>query len=119
MRGAERLAAVLARQLDQARFYRRLATLVLDVPLLVESGRDDMAALVVVDVDPEVAVRRLVEHRGMREHDVRARMARQVSREERLHKADLVVDNSGSLDDLKARVDELWPQLLALGAVAP
>ena len=43
-----------------------------------------MAALVVVDVDPEVAVARLVEHRGMREADVRARMARQVSREERL-----------------------------------
>ena len=39
---------------------------VLDVPLLVESGRDDMAALVVVDVDPEVAVSRLVEQRGMR-----------------------------------------------------
>ena len=53
---------------------------VLDVPLLVESGRDDLAGLVVVDVDPEVAVRRLVAQRGMREDDVRARMARQASR---------------------------------------
>ncbi len=73
---------------------------VLDVPLLVESGRDDMAALVVVDVDPEVAVARLVAHRGMREPDVRARMARQVAREERLGRADLVIDNSGTLEDL-------------------
>ena len=88
---------------------------VLDVPLLVESGRDDMAALVVVDVDPEVAVVRLVEHRGMREADVRARMARQVSREERLAKADLVIDNSGTPADLERRIDELWPRLLALG----
>src|SRR3546814_3060068 len=39
---------------------------VLDVPLLVESGRSDMAALVVVDVDPDVALERLVEHRGMK-----------------------------------------------------
>jgi dephospho-CoA kinase len=91
---------------------------VLDVPLLVESGRDDMAALVVVDVDPEVAVARLVAHRGMREADVRARMARQVSREERLAKADLVIDNSGTLEDLATLVDELWPKLLALGAPA-
>ena len=89
---------------------------VLDVPLLVESGRDDMAALVVVDVDPEVAVARLVAHRGMREADVRARMARQVSREERLAKADLVIDNSGTLEDLATLIDELWPRLLALGA---
>jgi dephospho-CoA kinase len=84
---------------------------VLDVPLLVESGRSDLAALVVVDVDPEVAVRRLVEQRGMREDDARARMARQVSREERLSRADHVLDNSGSIDELRAQVDALWEKL--------
>jgi dephospho-CoA kinase len=89
---------------------------VLDVPLLVESGRDDVTALLVVDVDPEVAVARLVEHRGMREPDARARMARQVPRGERLAKADLVIDNSGTPDELAAQIDELWPRLLALGA---
>jgi dephospho-CoA kinase len=91
---------------------------VLDVPLLVESGRDDMAALVVVDVDAEVALQRLTTHRGMREDDVRARMARQASREERLAKADFVIDNSGTPEDLAARVDEVWAELLALGAGA-
>ena len=88
---------------------------VLDVPLLVESGRDDMAALVVVDVDPGVAVARLVEQRGMREADARARMANQVPREDRVAKADLVIDNSGTQEDLAATIDELWPKLLALG----
>lgn len=88
---------------------------VLDVPLLVESGRDDLAALVVVDIDPELAVRRLVDHRGMREDDARARIARQATREERRAKADIVIDNSGSLDDLRTAVDSLWPQLLARG----
>ncbi|MGK2949611.1 MAG: dephospho-CoA kinase [Acidimicrobiales bacterium] len=88
---------------------------ILDVPLLVESGRDDLAALVVVDIDPELAVRRLVDQRGMREDDARARMARQATREERRAKADLVIDNSGSLDDLRAAVDGVWPQLVALG----
>jgi len=91
---------------------------ILDVPLLVESGRDDMAALVVVDVDPEIAARRLVDQRGMREDDARARMARQASREERRARADVVIDNSGSLDDLRAAVAEAWPRLVALAGQA-
>jgi dephospho-CoA kinase len=82
---------------------------VLDVPLLVESKNAyPVAGLVVVDVDPEVAVRRLVEHRAMREDDVRARMSRQASRAERLARADRVIDNSGSVDDLRAQVDDVW-----------
>ncbi|HEX6419869.1 MAG TPA: dephospho-CoA kinase [Acidimicrobiales bacterium] len=82
---------------------------VLDVPLLVEAKKPyPVAGLLVVDVDPDVAVRRLVEQRGMREQDVRARMARQASREERLARADRVIDNSGTPADLAAQVDEAW-----------
>ena len=89
---------------------------VLDIPLLVESeGKRPVAGVVVVDVDPEVAVRRLVEHRGMQEDDVRARMSRQATREQRLARADLVIDNSGTPEELAARIDELWPQMQALG----
>jgi dephospho-CoA kinase len=91
------------------------ALVVLDIPLLVEGGRDGLAGIIVVDVDPEVALRRLVEHRGMREDDARARMSRQATREERLAKADVVIDNSGSLADLEAAVDAAWPTIAALG----
>lgn len=91
---------------------------VLDIPLLVESaGQRPVAGVVVVDVDPEVAVRRLVASRGMQEADVRARMARQASREERLARADLVIDNSGTVEELAARIDALWPEIQALGKV--
>jgi dephospho-CoA kinase len=89
---------------------------VLDVPLLVESGRDDLASLVVVDVDPEVAVQRLVAQRGMREDDARARMANQASRDERLARADVVLDNSGTVEDMARQIDALWPRLVALGS---
>lgn len=82
---------------------------VLDVPLLVESPRAyPVAGLLVVDVDPEIAVHRVVVQRGMREDDVRARMTRQASREQRLARADRVIDNSGDLDDLARQVDEAW-----------
>jgi dephospho-CoA kinase len=82
---------------------------VLDVPLLVESSRAyPVAGLLVVDVDPEIAVHRVVGQRGMREDDVRARMTRQASREQRLARADRVIDNSGDVDDLARQVDEAW-----------
>jgi dephospho-CoA kinase len=88
---------------------------VLDIPLLVESGGREVAGIVVVDVDPEVAVERLVSHRGMREADVRARMARQATRADRLAKADVVIDNSGTPEDLARAVEEAWPLIVALG----
>ena len=89
---------------------------ILDVPLLVESGRDDLAALLVVDVDPELAVRRLVEHRGFDEADARARMSRQASREDRLAKADFVVRNDGSRADLDAEIDKAWAWISTIRA---
>jgi dephospho-CoA kinase len=101
---AERLAGLAATE----------ETVVLDIPLLVESGRDDLAGVIVVDVDPEVAVARLVEHRGFDEADARARMANQVSREERLARADFVVDNSGDLEHLDREVGRCWSWLQGL-----
>lgn len=83
---------------------------VLDIPLLLDSekGYKGLAGIIVVDVPVEAAVERLVAFRGFDEADARARMANQISREERLAKADFVVDNSGSIDDLDAEVDRCW-----------
>ncbi len=95
---------------------------VLDVPLLVETGRSGLAAVVVVDVPTDVAIERLVQQRGMSEADARARIAAQASREDRLAKADIVIDNSGDREALEAQVDEVWTRLRALppgGTVTP
>ena len=81
---------------------------VLDMPLLVENPRDGMSGLVVVDVDPEVAISRLVQFRNMNEEDARRRMANQANREDRLKVADRVIDNSGKPEDLTAQVDDVW-----------
>ena len=87
---------------------------VLDVPLLVESGRSDMAGLVVVDVATDVAIERLVGQRGVSEADARARMSRQASREARLAVADRVVDNNGTREDLERQVEALWGWITGL-----
>jgi dephospho-CoA kinase len=81
---------------------------VLDIPLLVENPRKGLSGVVVVDVDPEVAIQRVVEHRGMNADDVRARIARQSTREQRREIADQVIDNAGTLDDLERQVDNVW-----------
>ena len=81
---------------------------VLDMPLLVENPRDGMSGLVVVDVDPEVAIARLVQFRKMNEEDARRRMASQASREDRLKVADRIIDNSGNPESLGSQVDDVW-----------
>jgi dephospho-CoA kinase len=86
---------------------------VLDVPLLVESGRTNTAGTIVVDCPSEEALRRAVV-RGLPEDDVRRRMANQVSREERLAKADFIVDNSGPEASLPAEVDKAWTWIESL-----
>ncbi len=86
--------------------------LVHDVPLLAESrGKGGFDLVIVVDVPPEVQVERLVSQRGLTPEQARARMAAQASREQRLEIADIVIDNSGSLDDLDRRVGEVWADL--------
>ena len=81
---------------------------VLDVPLLVENDSFEVAAVVVVDTDPETAVRRLVAQRGFDEADARARMTRQASRADRLSRADRVVTNDGDRAALELQIEELW-----------
>ena len=88
---------------------------ILDVPLLVESGWEGMQGTIVVDLDPEVAVERLVAHRGFSAEDARSRIARQATREHRLSKADLVIDNHGHPDELGGEIERAWEWIASLG----
>jgi dephospho-CoA kinase len=87
---------------------------VLDIPLLVEGGRYKVGGVLVVDTPVDVAVHRLVTQRGMDEADARARIANQVSRAERVAKADFVVDNSGTEADLDDEVAKAWAWIQSL-----
>ena len=95
------------------------ATVLLDIPLLVESGHGGFGGIVGVDVDPDLAVQRLVAHRGFTEKAARKRMARQAPREDRLARADFVIDNSGTFDDLVAEVDRCWAWIATLERPVP
>ena len=106
--------AEMRRQVDEQRHTDRVV--VMDVPADGGGGRRryNVGGVVVVDVPVEVAVERLVRFRAMDEADARARIGRQVSREERLAVADRVIDNSGDREALAAQVDEVWDWIATL-----
>jgi dephospho-CoA kinase len=86
---------------------------VIDIPLLTENTRAErgLQEVIVVDVPVETQVRRAVE-RGGDEDDVRARIAAQARREDRLALADHVLDNGGTVEELERQVDDVWAKLI-------
>ena len=90
------------------------ALVVHDIPLLAESGRaDTFDAVVVVDAPRDLQVARMLRDRGWTRADAESRIAAQATREERLAIATHVIDNSGSLEQLEARVAEVVAELQA------
>ena len=73
--------------------------------------------MVVVDVDQETQVRRLLDRNGLTAEEARARIAAQASREARLAAADLVLHNEGTVTQLKDQIADLWDELLTRGAL--
>lgn len=86
------------------------AVVVHDVPLLVETGQAASYDLVlVVEADEEARVRRLVA-RGLSEDDARSRVAAQASDDQRRAVADVVLDNSGTTEQLIDQVQRFWAE---------
>lgn len=95
------------------------AIVVHDNPLLVEMGAAEHCdVVIVVDVPEDVQVARLVSNRGMSESEARARIAAQASRQQRTGAADLVIDNTGPLDELALIVGGAWDELASRAASA-
>ncbi|MCW2799401.1 MAG: dephospho-CoA kinase [Aeromicrobium sp.] len=93
------------------------AIVVHDNPLLVEMGAAAHCdVVIVVDVPVEVQLERLTRDRGMTESDAQARIASQASREVRTDAADLVIDNTGPLDELATIVGGVWSELVSRAA---
>ncbi|WP_194820321.1 dephospho-CoA kinase [Nocardia sp. XZ_19_385] len=89
------------------------AILVQDIPLLVENGLAPLMNLVlVVDVEAETRIRRLVEFRGVSEIDARARISAQATDEQRRAVADVLLDNNGAPGAIDAVVHRLWDERL-------
>jgi dephospho-CoA kinase len=90
------------------------AIVVHDIPLLVETGQaGQFDAVLVVDVPVETQVERLLRDRGWSPADAEARVAAQADREERRAAATYLIDNTGTREDLRDRVTEVFAALVS------
>ncbi len=106
----ERYAALEAGAADAA-------LVVHDIPLLAETGRAaDFDAVVVVDAPDELRIERMLRDRGWTREDAESRIASQATREQRLAIATHVIENTGTREELAARVAEVDALLRAAAA---
>lgn len=89
--------------------------IVWDIPLLIEGGyQQEVDALLVVTCPTEIRIERLQRRSGLSRGEALARMQAQMSDEERCRIADFVLENGGTLDDLKEKVDAVFAELLRI-----
>lgn len=100
---------ILSRTLEEAEAFADAPYLMLVVPLLFEAAgfRGVVNRALVVDCQEEVQIERTVARSGLTRDAVRAIMAGQLSRLERLKRADDIIENDGSPDQLRPKVAEL------------
>ena len=88
------------------------APIVVEAAILIEANWLPLADTVwVVETDKEAAIRRVAEQRGMSAADAEARIANQLSNEERRKHAQVVIRNNGSLQALEQQIQQAWDQL--------
>jgi len=85
---------------------------VIDAALIADAGASAIFDfLLVVIADEELRVRRLIETRGMSEPEARQRIASQVQDPARVEIANKVIENNGTIDDLRFHVREIWEEI--------
>lgn len=109
--------AVRARAAELERAAGSAAVVVHVIPLLVETGQQgDFDLVVTIDVDHETQIQRMMARNGFSRAEAESRIAAQAAREDRRAAADVVLDNSGDVAQLKDQIDALWAVLTSTGA---
>ena len=106
-----RMYQMMTAEIEQYR-QQGVAVVVLEAAILIEASWTSLVNEVWITVAPEAAVlERVKKQRGLDEGETSARIRSQLSNEERIKHADVVIHNDGDLDEVKAKVKELWARL--------
>lgn len=101
-------------RLEAARAADDQVPVVIEAALLLDAGWRPLADIVVLVVAPrERVIERIRQQRGLSPADIEARMAAQIGDAERRRLADIVIDNGGSMADLRAAVDAAWAEIVS------
>lgn len=110
------MKSMMRRMIDESR-EQGIAVVVIEAAVLIEAGWLDLVDQVwVVAVPEQVAEARLIGRNGLTPEQARARIAAQLSNEERARHADVVIENSGPVEQARSRVAKLWDELVAAGS---
>jgi dephospho-CoA kinase len=107
-----RVAELRDEELQRAR-EEGVPVIVADIPLLFEVGMaDDFDLIVLVDSPPDLRRERIVRDRGLDPAEADRMIAAQMPSEAKRPRADVVIDNAGSLEDLRAEAARVWQEIL-------
>ena len=111
------IAALADAQMRELAGRRDVPLLVYEAPLLYEVGADARVdRVLLIRVNPQVQLQRLMSRNGFSEAEARQRIASQMDQAEKERRADFVIDNSGSLEQTLEQVDQFWSRWVASGA---
>ena len=100
-------------QLQQLKQRTDIPLIVYEAPLLFEVGAETRVdKVLVVEIDPEEQLKRLRARDGSDEVSAQQRIAAQMSQQQKIDRADFVIDNSGTVAETLQQIDLLWPQLV-------
>lgn len=104
-----RIEQELVSQYKQERKYDYI---IFDTPLLFEAGRDKVCDYtVVISADEDIIYERIVKKFGIKPEDAKKRMSFQLSMAEKIKLADYVIENNSTVEDLKAKVIDLFNKI--------
>ncbi|NLY56513.1 MAG: dephospho-CoA kinase [Firmicutes bacterium] len=100
-------------ELCQAYLTQGAGLVVIDAPLLIETGLAEQVDVVVVTTCPrEVQIARIQARDGLSRAEAEQRIASQLPQEEKIKQADFVIETDCSLAELRVRVKEVWEEIV-------
>ncbi len=106
------IADLAIARLQQLKAKPGIPLVIYEAPLLFEAGAEGRVdRVLVVKVEPQVQLQRLMARDGLDESAAKQRIAAQMSQQEKLARADFIIDNSGTVEQALRQVDELWERL--------
>lgn len=109
-----RMVESLIEEMERARFSGRYSIIIIDAALIYEISIEQMFdAVIVVNSDYKLRERRVIQRDQMTKREFRARANKQIPLDDKVSWADYVIENNGSLDDLKQKTRAVYNKLLS------